>query len=160
MKFIFWLLLQIIIPCRIYYLCWPKRRGQRPWRNRRPASNTCWWRPGAGRHLRPIRSWSWAKTTTRKWFLKKAGNSNSKICFSINLKCQYFTDHGERVRRVSGSFLVRAVVPPQHETDGQSEISAKNVNEHRRSDIRNLNRINKLNENNWPIKSNFNEWTW
>ncbi len=48
------------------------------------------------------------------------------------------TNHGERVRCVTRSFFGGCVVPLEHETDGQSEIGAKDVDEHRSSDIRNL----------------------
>jgi len=48
------------------------------------------------------------------------------------------TDHGENIRVVSSSFLIRTDITAQDAADSQSEICAKDMNQHRSPNIRNL----------------------
>lgn len=52
------------------------------------------------------------------------------------------TNHCKRIGCVGRSFVIRRVISAQHKTDGQTKICAKDMDEHGRSDIRNLTQLN------------------
>ena len=56
----------------------------------------------------------------------------------IPKKKERVTDHGEHVRVIDGPLLLGGDVATQHGADGQTEIGAEHVHQHRRSNVRHL----------------------